>query len=58
MRAYGARVCVCLVCLLLFSVRGEQHSSEGDEGYGERRERMSEVRPYSTLPASSLLWCW
>ena len=42
-----ARVCVCLVCLLLFSVRGEQHSSEGDEGYGERRERMSEVTSFT-----------
>ena len=49
MRAARARVCVCLVCLLLFSVRGEQHSSEGDEGYGERRERMSEVTSFTEV---------
>ena len=40
-----ARVCVGLVCLLLFSVRGEQHSSEGGEGY----ERMSEVTSFTEV---------
>ena len=43
------RACVCLVCLLLFSARGEQHSSEGDEGYGERRERVSEVTSFTEV---------
>ena len=44
-----ARVCVCLVCLLLFLVRGKQHSSERDVGYGERRERMSEVTSFTEI---------
>ena len=48
-----ARVCVGLVCLLLFSVRGEQHSSEGDEGYGKRRERMSEVTSFTEVSVES-----
>ena len=39
-------MCVLLL-LLLFSVRGEQYSSECDESYGERRDRMNEVTSFT-----------